>query len=265
MAETHLRTLDCCPEERCFKFTPIGVCGACKLRNVTNPCIHTDKHLNYSNFCEDNPARKSACIISWKVPDGLRGPITKKQCTHTNRYKTLLTVTSKSELLKRHNVDLVNHELSIRFSSENDIKIQMEQLNVKCRHELLQYCHQQERTQSWLLTLDVQSSVALWVDRLRTVPDTLHMELRVGEELLTQVVQVYLMDRVDILSDLSQTKQLQEKQRRLCRVSEAIGYIISNNDFSNFTIECEANKPVIKKIAVNNDRLQKYMQNLPTF
>jgi hypothetical protein len=98
----------------------------------------------------------------------------------------------------------------------------------------------------------------MWVNRLAIVPDTLHMELRVCEEMLTQTVQVCLMDRTDICLGQTAKKKLEEKEERLSKLSVAMGFLMSNNDYSSFTITCDSkNKERVNKIAMNNVRLRK--------
>ena len=110
--------------------------------------------------------------------------------------------------------------------------------------------------------MNERSALAMWVNLLQTIPDTLHMELRVGEELLTQIFQELLMDRTDIASDMSKTKQKECKKSRLADASVVVGFLISHNDFSNFNITLEPNSEVISKIGMNNDRLRKIFEGM---
>lgn len=90
------------------------------------------------------------------------------------------------------------------------------------------------------------------------VPDTLHLEMRVGEEFLTQVFQVFIMDRNEISLGGSNARRMEEKQRRLARAGATIGLLISNNEGSNFKIRTVDGKgSKICKIGMNNDRLRK--------
>ena len=107
--------------------------------------------------------------------------------------------------------------------------------------------------------MNERSALAMWVNLLQTIPDTLHMELRVGEELLTQIFQELLMDRTDIASDMSKTKY---KESRLADSVVVVGFLISHNDFSNFNITLEPNSEVISKIGMNNDRLRKIFEGM---
>jgi hypothetical protein len=99
----------------------------------------------------------------------------------------------------------------------------------------------------------------MWVNRLAIVPDTLHMELRVCEEILKQTVQVCLKDRTDICLGQTAKKKLDEKEERLAKLSAAMGFLM-------FTITCDSkNTKKVIKIAMNNVRLRKIcdgMENL---
>jgi hypothetical protein len=247
--------LHCCPGEKAFKFVPVGLCDSCRRRNPNqkNFCIHTNMHLTTRTYEEIEDSVK----ITWEVPSCAVGVKTKLT------YNTLLAEVDREELEKPHNKELIKVELTKRFKTEKTLRDSMASLHLETQHDLLKHCHLQERTRNWLMTVDEAGKLAMWVDRQLTIPDTLHIELRVGEEILTQVVQVCLMNRTDICSNLSHTKQIEEKTRRLSQVSDAMGFLMSKNEHSNFTITTKPNKPEeINKIAMNNDRLRRVFNGM---
>jgi hypothetical protein len=246
------KTQHCCPGERTTKFTKMGVCNSCKRRNRKDPCVHTNMYANVS--CD---TLEQTLKITWKIPPN-RLTTNKDNGNSSSDYIALVAEESKAEIEKLSNVELIETELLKRFETKEAIGRACHEFSCEGNHhKLFQHCHSQERARRWLLELDEAGSVAMWVDRMATVPDTLHMELRVGEEFITQVVQVCLMDRNDIFPGESKAKKLAEKERRLDKVSVAMGFLMSNNDFSNFTITCEKNhREKVNKIAMNNDRLR---------
>jgi hypothetical protein len=246
---------ECCPEHKALRLTPIGICSSCLRRNPDRrkPCIHQDMHFR----------EKSGDIeMPWTVPDHVTTPNTTKK-KEKQKCVALVAEVAEEELIKPHNMELVSKELLKRFITERAIRENMVIFKQDTRHSLLQYCFMQERTFMWLVSQEAIHDLAMWIDRMMTIPDTLHMEIRVGEEFLTAMTQVCVMDRTDILPGETRSAQIEKKKEILEDVSAAMGRLISNNEFNNFSIRCEKNEPeIIAKIGMNNDRLRRVFNGM---
>jgi hypothetical protein len=234
----------CCPADKIFNDVNVDICAHCLRRDPyrTKSCSHVDMLCNVKSTDIETP---------WKLPTTLAEKA-------NNKVKALISEESLDEIQKGHNEDLITKHLLARFSTEGEINRNLRTMHQNSRHSLLRYCYVKERQKFWLQETEKVASVAGWVNRMTALPDTLHLEMRVGEEALTQVFQVLLMNRIDLLPGQCATRVQEEKKRRLGAVSEVIGRLISNNEGSNFIISTvENHEDQIKKIGMNNDRLRR--------
>ena len=247
--------MSCCAMEKAFIHTPDGVCVSCQRRDPerTTACIHEDMHLRTKSGDIEMP---------WTVPEEVKKP-PKKQSKGAHTCVAALAEVEAAEIEKAHNVELINVQLLKRFETDKKIAACMTSLQLNTRHALMRHCHKQERLFMWLQSERAVAELAMWVDRMTTIPDLLHMELRVGEEMLTQIFQVFVMNRTDILPQGTKTAQQVAKSAILTAVSATVGGLISNNNCSNFTIMCMPKEPeIIMKIGMNNDRLRRVFNGM---
>ena len=258
----------CCPDRKEDRHRQQLSCkqGSCISRTT---CVHRLQHFSTKSVDLD---------ISWFMPTDERLDIISdisdiSTWRSRNDYSTLIYETDLDELRTPANLKKIEENLRIRFeglSSEHGVNCDFscvteiidyykEKFKLTSNLDLLKYCVQKENAFTWLQSIENKSIDSLWVDRMLLIPDTLHMELRVGEELLTQIVQRLVLNRTDICDA--------EKERKLEHVGCALSSIMNKNSAEqlNFKLNVQPNnKCKLQKITLNNSRLRIILRDFHT-
>ena len=240
----------CCHDHKVSRNVHVMLCSECKARHAerTDHCGHVDMDLN---------TEAVDVKIPWKNPY-----VGNEHYKETMR--SIVFEMSPDEIAKPLIARSIDSGLMIRFETEEAIRKAMttfkDKLSSQSKHGLLQYCITQERRVYWLTVVGIKASTAAWVSRALAVPDVLHLENRIGEEILTRIVNMPLMS-------LSLSKK--QKEQYVVDVQLMIGKILSKSGcVSSFRLNLEKNakkqtaKFAFEKASMNNDRLRIVFQNM---